>query len=120
MSRLRPAREDLIVDSEKADHASRNAADRFERAKSYVALKELPSLFHGGELLGQVVTHHAKIDLRSGIGGIRHRAQLIDDRSEETDIAELFVASWFEKLLDHFQERLHPLGQRTGVFEALR
>ncbi len=120
MRRLRPARENLIVDSEKADHASRNAADRFQRAKSYVALKELSSLLHGGELLGQVMAHHAKIDSRFGLDGIRGRAQLIDDCSEKADIAKFFFAIRLEKLFDGLQERLHPFGQRTRVLEVLR
>ena len=85
-----------------------------------MALKELSALLHGGELLRQVVTHHAKIDRRSGLEGIRDRAQLIDDGSEETDIAPFFFATWFKKLFDRFQERFHPLGQRTRVLEVLR
>src|ERR1022692_3691759 len=120
LRRLRPARKGLIVDSEKADHASRNAADRFQRAKGHVPLKELSSLLHGRELLGQVMTHYAKIDVRSGVGGIPERSQLIDGCSQKADIPKFFFAGRVEKLFDCLQERFDPVSQRARVLEVLR
>ena len=85
-----------------------------------MTLKELSSLFHGGELISQVLPHDAKIDLRSALAGIRDRAQLIDDCSEEADIAKLFLSHWLQELFDRLEERLYPVGQRTRVLEVLR
>ena len=102
MRGLRPARKDLIVDSEETDHAGRNAADRFQRAKGHAALKEISALLHGRELLGEVMTHHAKIDVRFGVRGLAKRSQPVDAHSQEADIPKLIFADWVEKLLDYF------------------